>query len=897
MIAWCQVTNPRTLPEEWEQYGIGDPYILKFRGKYYLYCSTRDDQHGVKCWSSWDLHNWNYEGLCVSNTVTQSKGAYAPEVIYWNGTFYMYTSPAGQGHYILSSSSPTGPFTVQTGNVGRTIDGSVFTDDNGAHYFTYAGDPAIQGATMSSPLAIDGPAVNTGASLKGWTEGSTVFKRNGLYYIIYTGNHVFSKGYRIHYGTSTSPLGPYTAGQNNPVILNTEGSFFGLGHSGSVIGPDLDTWYIAYHNLIGQSPIVGPVRKLNIDPTAFNGEKLVVLGPTNWPQESPSLPHFFDRFNRVAIGTGWTNVGGGNWGIYNQELMWQDNKLTAQWYRQVTTASTASDYTAEFNMKEMSRGANGARFGAVFSYTNENNFASAVFSSFNNTLETDVKVNGVSAGVQVVAMPPGWDYQKWHVLRVEKSGNTFKVYVDGMLKSTRTGSGVNGGKIGVATFNDHADFGYTAFSNHVNGSAIFNFYKPVPGVIQAVHFNAGGEGAGYHDTSTGNTGGQYRAEHVDIRNCPEGGHNIGWNTAGEWYRYNVNVKSPGPYHLGLRYSTTFAGCKVRIWCDNTAVSGVVNLPSTGGWNNWQTVSIQNLDLPGGNHTIRVETVEGEFDFYTLQFNTGTTAAAQASDNFDAGFSSGWNYTNGSWSTSGGRAVLPDFGKRLMGHVGWSDYVVEADIRCAGSGNSGLIFRVQNPANGGANNNSQLGTDFLQGYFAGISTNGLVLGKHNYNWKQLAFKNEALVANQWYKMRVVVQGSSINVYLDNRTTPEISYTDTDPFISGKAGLRAHAAQAEFDNFIVASSVAGAMSAAAGQSGGEALRAAPNPFTTESVLYFNGEADQEVTVTVLDAKGVKMRHYTDTLKAGKLAVGSGLPPGYYTVTIVQGKNVRTFKIIKQ
>ncbi len=42
----------------------------------------------------------------------------------------MYTSPNGAGHYILSATSATGPFTVQTGNLAHSIDGSVFIDDN-----------------------------------------------------------------------------------------------------------------------------------------------------------------------------------------------------------------------------------------------------------------------------------------------------------------------------------------------------------------------------------------------------------------------------------------------------------------------------------------------------------------------------------------------------------------------------------------------------------------------------------------------------------------------------------------------------------------------------------------------------------------------------------------------
>jgi hypothetical protein len=794
---FSQVTNPRILPEEWGEYGIGDPYILKFRGKFYLYCSTRDDQSGVKCWSSWDLASWNYEGLCVPATVTTTKGAYAPEVIYWNGKFYMYTSPAGNGHYILSADSPTGPFTLQTGNLQHSIDGSVFVDDNAQLYFTNAGGGGIQGSAMTNPLTIGTATTLAGANMSGWTEGSTLFKRNGVYYLTYTGNHVFSKGYRVNYATSTSPLGTYTPGAN-PIVLNAEGSFNGLGHSGSLIGPDLDTWFIAYHNLVGQSSIVGPLRHLNIDPMGFNGDRLLVYGPTNWTQPSPALPAFYDRFDRTAIGSAWTNVNGGTWGIYNQELMWQDTRTTTTWYRQVTTAVSAANYTAEFNLKEIGRGGDGARFGAVFSYVDENTYGTAVLSSFNNTLETDIRVNGASIGVNAIALPPGWDYQKWHVIRVEKEGTTFRIYVDGMLKSTRTANITGGGKIGVTTYNDHADFGYTAFSNRVNGSGVFNFYKPVPGAIPAVHYNEGG----YNDLTAGNTGGKYRADNVDIRDCEEGGENIGWNQTGEWYHYNVNVQATGPYHLGLRYATTYTTCKVRIYCDGADVSGIVAMPATGAWSTWNTAVLKNLQLPAGNHTIRVETVEGEFDFSTLKFESGATTTPVGADNFNAGSFSGlWNYDNGPWAVAGGKATINGFGKRAMGNVGWTDYTVEADITCPASGNGGLLFRLRNPAAEQFGQSTAISSDYAQGYYAGIEAGGIVLGKQNYNWTGLASKAQSLSAGQSYKLRAVVNGANIKIYLNDMLTPVIDYTDPDPVLSGKAGIRAHAANMTFDNFLL------------------------------------------------------------------------------------------------
>ena len=175
--------NPLILEDEWPGYAIGDPYVLKHRGVFYLYCSTKNSETGIKCWSSRDLINWSYQGLCSTDAIT--KGAYAPEVFYWNGTFYMYTSPEGNGHYVLSGTSPTGPFEVITSNLGKSIDGSVFIDDDGSWYFYHASPSGIKGCSMSGPTSI-GPSIELKAQMnQSWTEGPCVFKRNGKYYIIF----------------------------------------------------------------------------------------------------------------------------------------------------------------------------------------------------------------------------------------------------------------------------------------------------------------------------------------------------------------------------------------------------------------------------------------------------------------------------------------------------------------------------------------------------------------------------------------------------------------------------------------------------------------------------------------------------------------------------------------
>ncbi|NOU64575.1 family 43 glycosylhydrolase [Paenibacillus sp. LMG 31461] len=796
-------TNPMTLSNEWSNYGTGDPFVMKYNGKFYLYSSTGQYQTGVKCWSSTDTVNWTYEGMCSTDAATYQ--GYAPEVVYWNGTFYMYTSRDGTGHYVLTSSSPTGPFTAVTGNLGHSIDGSVFIDDNASWYFLSAGGDGIHAAQMSSPTSIGSDVVLGGTQIGGqWTEAPTLIKRNGIYNLTETGNHVLSTGYRVNLATNTTgPLQPFTPSNQNPILLKTEGSQVGLGHSSNFIGPDLDTYYTVYHNLASVDPAGYPIRHVNFDPIGWNGDKMAVYGPSNWSVPNPALPNFEDRFQRASIGTGYSNLNGGTWGISNNFLYQNAKGSTALYIQYENTFTTASDYTAEYNMKQVSKGTLDPRIGAIYGYVDANNYGVAVLNGNTNRLETNMVVGGVW-GTQVnTALPTGFDITKLHNVRIEKSGATYKYFVDGLLKETKTSANLGAGKIGYMSSDNEANFGYLAASNKVNGSGIFDVYKPIPGTIQAVHYNSGGEGVGYHDRTTGNAGGKYiRSDNVDIRDNPEGGENIGWNGTGDWYKYNVSVQANGTYNLGLRYATTNTGTQVKVWIDSTDVTGVVTLPSTGGWDNWQTYTIKGLTLPAGNHTIKVETVTGEFDFYTLQFNAADNASFTKTDNFATAFSNDWNWSGGNWAIESGEASIDNVGKKTLGSTGWSDYTVEADVKGISGLNSGIMVRVQNPAQGGAGNDAGLGTDFYQGYLAVLSGSSVSLGKQNYNWTTLASTAGTYATNTWYHMKVVVSGNNIKVYVGDMTTPKINYTDNNnPFISGKIGLRAHYAHTHFDNFSV------------------------------------------------------------------------------------------------
>ena len=87
-----------------------DPFVYRFNGKYYLYPTTNG--RAVRCYVSSDMFSWepvdngvNGRGYCYEYSkdgiaAPKDGTPFAPEVIYFNGMFYMITSPSGKGHYI-----------------------------------------------------------------------------------------------------------------------------------------------------------------------------------------------------------------------------------------------------------------------------------------------------------------------------------------------------------------------------------------------------------------------------------------------------------------------------------------------------------------------------------------------------------------------------------------------------------------------------------------------------------------------------------------------------------------------------------------------------------------------------------------------------------------------------
>ncbi|WP_282936114.1 glycoside hydrolase family 43 protein [Paenibacillus sp. RC67] len=723
--------NPFTLDQEWEDYGIGDPYVLRYDGKYYLYCSTKDRRVGIKAWSSDDLVNWRYEGLVTEEPV--SVGAYAPEVVYWNGAFYMYTSPAGKGHYVLQSDKPTGPFVKKTDNLGLTIDGSVFIDDDEKWYFTHAKFGGIMASPMTDPYTIE-PDKQLNTSLGHWTEGSMIIKRNGRYFITYTGNHVFSRGYRVNYGVAhKSPTGTYTIPENNPILISTDNDFNGLGHSATVIGPDLDSYYMVYHNLIGRSAEGPPVRKLNMDRLVFNGDKMAVLGPTHGtPQEAPRLPEFQDLPGATPSQDKWGSAvqpGG-------------DETLLSR-------TSSGSRYTAEYNfsLKQVPNTGHASSLDVVFAYRDSGNFRIARVEATTMELKLIDRVNGVEATAAVIPLPKGTDLTKLHTVRIESDSSGTKLYWDGLLKIEQAAMTAEPGRIGYAwPEGAKPDLHYTAFSNEAGGSSDSKVIKPLPGAVEAVH----GERDGNAVIHSGIT--------------PDGSDAVALTKKGDRVSFPVNPRQDGSYLISVNVSKSSAGSTLMLEAGGRTKEIKLDASLFAEDSDWTKVPLGAFEMKTGPQWLTIRLQKGEAALRFMEAGLTEPVPEQS-------------------------VIKPsDVGivNRFGGNSGWTDYTVSFDVTLkeAAKDELGVLLRTSNESEF----RDQV-KDAYMGYALVFRGDRVVLTRVSYeNVADKASGSLSFNPGQTRRITVKLQGASIAVYSDGSKEPVLKWTDPSAFLEGRVGLR-------------------------------------------------------------------------------------------------------------
>jgi hypothetical protein len=190
----------------------------------------------------------------------------------------------------------------------------------------------------------------------------------------------------------------------------------------------------------------------------------------------------------------------------------------------------------------------------------------------------------------------------------------------------------------------------------------------VPGIVYGANYDTGGQGVAYNVTSTNGTANSYRSDGVDLEdtadtvdNTGAGAYDLGWTTAGQWFHYTVNVASAGTYTVSLRLAAPTAVTD-GFHIDNTAgtnLSGNVNVPATGGYQDWTTVTA-NVTLPAGTQTLVVDQDNAGWNVHFMSFASGgtTTTTTVPTTTTTTGGSGPGGFPSGFW---GNQSAIPSAG--------------------------------------------------------------------------------------------------------------------------------------------------------------------------------------------------------------------------------------------
>ena len=246
----------------------------------------------------------------------------------------------------------------------------------------------------------------------------------------------------------------------------------------------------------------------------------------------------------------------------------------------------------------------------------------------------------------------------------------------------------------------------------------------LPGTVQAEDFDDGANGVAYRDTTSGNSGGQYRSTDVDVESTSDsgGGYDVGWVFAGEWLNYTVTVASAGTYDLEFRVASAGAGGTFHLEVSGVNKTGGLTVPNTGGWQTWTTLRKTSVSLGAGQQVWRLvmdtngaSTAVGNFNYFRATGSSSTPYGGVATslpgmleaENFDEG-GSGISYVDTTPENSGGQYrstavdIEPTADSGSGYDVGWvfAGEWLKYSVNLATAGAYDLEFRVASAGAGG-----------------------------------------------------------------------------------------------------------------------------------------------------------------------------------------------------
>ena len=151
----------------------------------------------------------------------------------------------------------------------------------------------------------------------------------------------------------------------------------------------------------------------------------------------------------------------------------------------------------------------------------------------------------------------------------------------------------------------------------------------IPGTIPAAYYDIGARGLSYSDSDYWNDGdGGYndgwvfRNDGVDVEgsdddiNIP---YTVGWTEAGEWLGYTIQNVTPGTYDVSFSIAAPSSGGIFYAQLEGQNL-GVIDVPATGGWYNWDDIPAQTVTLSEGDKFLKIQIVQAGFNIQSITFD-------------------------------------------------------------------------------------------------------------------------------------------------------------------------------------------------------------------------------------------------------------------------------------
>lgn len=232
-----------------------DPSVLRVGKDYYMTHSSFEYNPGLLIWHSTDLIHWERIGFALTQYVGS---VWAPDLVKYGDKYYIYF-PAGKKNWVVSASSPEGPWSAPVDlKLQGFIDPGHVVDAEGNRYLYLSNGYTVKLA-KDGLSAIGEPVF----SYSGWqfpkewstecfcleSPKSTV--KDGYFYqtVAEGGTAGPATAHMVVSARSKSPFGPWENSPYNPIVhTNNRSELWWCQGHGTLVDDINGNWWIMFHS-------------------------------------------------------------------------------------------------------------------------------------------------------------------------------------------------------------------------------------------------------------------------------------------------------------------------------------------------------------------------------------------------------------------------------------------------------------------------------------------------------------------------------------------------------------------------------------------------------------------------------------------------------------------------